>query len=168
MSGFIGGAGSSPVFPMLTRNDNTERLMPRWYIELDPFYVVRVSAAWDIFIGYETAWWPGLGALDSPDGDFFTHVDWSTPDLWEPKGGGCNSRFGITGITRDEYGSPLGGVLVKLFRTINDEKVDQIISDSFGNYLVSTPYYPEGHYLVQYKTGTPDRFGSSINTLVAG
>jgi hypothetical protein len=165
MTSFVGNA-TSAFSNQLAKDD--KRMMPRYFVEADPFEVVRIGASWDLLMGYENFFWPGAGRLDTPN-DFILGALWhSTPEMFEPAGGGSNSRFGIIGITRDEYGSPLGGVLVKLFRTANDEKVDQIISDSFGNYLVSTPYYPEGHYLVQYKTGTPDRFGSSINTLVAG
>jgi hypothetical protein len=168
MSGFIGNSVSAFYTSQLGLAVEDNRLMPQYHVENDPFIVVRITAAWNLFMGYETPWWPGAGRLDTPDDACLQDIYWATPEMFEPKGGGTNSRFGVQGVTRDEYGSPLGGVLVKLFRTSDDQKIDQIVSDSFGNYLVSTPYYPDAHYLVQYKTGTPDRFGSSVNTLIGG
>lgn len=80
---------------------------------------------------------------------------------------GTNSRFAIYGGTVDQYGSPLGGVTVKLFRTSDDCKLDQVVSGPTGCYLVSTPYYPDYHYIVEYKAGSPDVFGTSPNNLIA-
>ena len=87
---------------------------------------------------------------------------WELPDIT----GGATYRFGVSGVTRDVYGSPLGGVTVKLYRSSTDEMVGSVVSDPSGNYFVTSPYYPDTHYLVMYKTGTPDVFGTSANTLV--
>ena len=108
------------------------------------------------------------GQLDASGDEWCQAITWETPELIEPKGGGSNSRFGVQGVTRDVWNAPLGGVLVKLFRTSDDLKVDQIVSDPDGNYLVSTPYYPDAHYIVEYKVGSPDVFGTSVNTLIGG
>ena len=115
---------------------------------------------------FVSPWWPqGDGFCgDSGDASFgLLHAEQWSP--FDPAGG-ASSRFGVTGITRDQYGSILGGVTVKLFRTGNDEKLDQTVSDAAGLYLLNTPYYPETHYLLFYKAGSPDVFGSSVNTLI--
>lgn len=74
--------------------------------------------------------------------------------------------YGFTGVTRDQYGSPLGGVNVRLFRTSNSLLVATTTSDSAGNFTVATPYYPDAHFLVYQKTGSPDVQGASVFTLV--
>jgi hypothetical protein len=170
MSGFIGNSTSAIYTLQLGWAVVDNRLMPRWYVEVDPFFVVRVAASWDIAMGYETPWWPGAGRLDTPDDAMLQDIFWSTPDLYEPKGGGTNSRYGVYGVTRDVYGTPVGGVVCKLFRTTGDlykdVLIDETISDPSGNYFLSTPFYPDAHYVVTYKTGSPDTFGSSPNTLI--
>lgn len=111
-----------------------------------------------------TEWWPrGGGFLGDQAVDFGVRdgVWWAQPEIV----GGTTSRYGITGVTRDAYGSPVGGVTVKLFLTSDDSRVDQTVSDPVGTFLVSSPYLT-GHYLVAYKTGTPDVEGTTVNTLV--
>jgi hypothetical protein len=71
----------------------------------------------------------------------------------------------LTGVSRDASGTPVAGVTVKLFRTSDDSLVGQTISDASGSWRFDTieggPYY-----LVEYKAGPPDVFGTSPNTLV--
>lgn len=112
-----------------------------------------------------TPWWPGtagfIGALGSDVGvmeaDYYEQPDMTS---------GSKQLFGVLGVTRDVYGSPLGGCTVKLYRTSTDEMVYSIVSDPQGNYLVQSPYYPDQHYIVIYKAGAPDVFGTTANTLV--
>lgn len=117
--------------------------------------------------GYANPYWPGgaqiLGCSDA--GDLFEPREADRGFEATDQTRGHNYRFGVIGVTRDVYGSPLGGVTVKLFRTSTDELVHNTVSDPSGNYAVSTPFYGEGHYIVTYKTGAPDVFGSSPNNL---
>jgi hypothetical protein len=111
-----------------------------------------------------TEWWPRGNYLLGSQGTDYGLMDsvwWDQPEIV----GGTTSRYGITGVTRDAYGSPVGGVTVKLFLTSDDTRVDQAVSDPVGTFLVSSPYLT-GHYLVAYKTGTPDVEGTTVNTLV--
>lgn len=85
---------------------------------------------------------------------------------WLDTVGGGTHRFIITGVTRDVNGSPIGGATVTLFQTTLQLMVDQIVSDPNGNYQVSSPYYPDAHFIVVYKTGSPDVFGTTANTLI--
>ena len=82
---------------------------------------------------------------------------------------GAVSRYGITGVTRDYAGGVLGSTTVKLFLTADDSLISSVLSDPLtGQYTVSTPFYPNAHYIVCYKTGSPDVFGTTPNTLIAG
>lgn len=106
-------------------------------------------------------WWPGnRGGIGGVE-DTIRSVYFEQPE--QPSGG--SSRLGVLGVTRDQYGSPLGGVTVKLFRTLDDTKQDQVVSDPSGNFLLTSPFY-DAHYLVFYKAGFPDVTGASVNTII--
>jgi len=168
MSGFIGISVSS-IDNVLCKND--ELIFPGFMIDLDPFTIVMVDEPFLLF-QYCTQWWPrGASLMMGGDGNDICEAVWmDKTEMIEAKGGGTNSRFGIAGVTRDVYGTPLGGVTCKLFRTVGDlykdVLIDETISDPQGNYLLSTPFYPDAHYVVTYKAGSPDVFGSSPNTLI--
>lgn len=120
----------------------------------------------DVFgvLTFQTDWWPGARGFFGDQG-----ADMSC--LYPPWAGqpyltqGSYGRFGVRGVTRDAYGSRLGGVTVKLFRTADDSLQDSEVSDPEGNYLVTTPY-TDAHYLYIYKAGPPEMYGGSANTLI--
>ena len=76
----------------------------------------------------------------------------------------------ISGVTRDATGTPLAGCTVHCLRSDTDEIVDRQVSDASGNFFVTIPvglsqtqtvYW----YLVAYLAGSPDRAGTTVNTL---
>ena len=71
--------------------------------------------------------------------------------------------YKIQGVTKDSGGSPLGGVTVDLFRTSDDLKVDSVVSDEAGNYVLYTPYPTVPHYCVAFKS--PNLAGSTVQSL---
>lgn len=73
------------------------------------------------------------------------------------------SQIRLAGVSRDNAGAPLGNCTVKAFRTSDDVQVGYTTSDANGNWtiFVATGSY----YLVEYKAGAPDVFGTSLNTL---
>ena len=114
---------------------------------------------------YRSTHWPGAGGLMGDAGDVMLPLgnDWyAEPDMTK----GSMSRFGVVGVTRDIYGSPIGGVTVTLYRTSDDSVQAKVVSDALGNYTVTTPFAPDSHYIVMYKAGSPDVFGTTQNTLV--
>lgn len=74
----------------------------------------------------------------------------------------ATGRF-ITGVTRDSGGTPLGGVTCDLYLTREQRFVDRVVSDGSGNFTFGAAGGP--YFLVFYKAGSPDVFGSSVNTL---
>ena len=75
--------------------------------------------------------------------------------------------FSISGQTQDISQLPLGLCIVDLFRTATDVLLDRTTSDAQGNYIfrgVSMP--PTQFYMVSYKAGSPDVFGTTYNTIV--
>ena len=116
---------------------------------------------------YATPWWPGTRGFLADTGlddMMLTSVGWG----WEWTLSGCNGRLGFKGITRDQYGSPLGGCTVRLFRTSTDELVAKVTSDpSTGAFIATTPY-ADGHYMTVHKAGTPDIAGASVDTIIPG
>ena len=80
--------------------------------------------------------------------------------------GGSGTLAAIRGVTRDATGAPLAGCVVHLFRTADDVKIGTTTSDAGGNYaFLLAPGIP--CYCVAYLAGTPDRCGTTINTLEA-
>lgn len=151
--------GNAPF--VITPDDN--RLLPAWNTQDTAVGGIGVDATGNA--DFRSPWWPRSTLL----GDDVVDVGMLEADWFEPPETtrGMNTRFGFVGVTRDVYGSILGGCVVKAFRTTTDEKTDQQVSDvTTGAFLVSTPYYPDAHYLVSYKAGSPDVQGSTVNTLI--
>ena len=157
VSCFIGGANPRPE--IRAKRDEIE------------FFGYRVNidgVAWRGLGGirsFANAFWPGGGRLVGSSGaDYGPEafaIWWAQPNLTS----GATARYGIAGVTRDPYGTRLGSVTVKMFRTADDSLQDSVTSDVEGNYTVSSPY-TDAHYLYIYKAGPPEMFGGSANTLL--
>jgi hypothetical protein len=100
-----------------------------------------------------TPYWPGTGGLFTNSGgtcgDLINAVWFDQPDVVT----GHAFGFGFVGISRDQYGSPLGGVTMKLFHTVDNALVDVEVSDAAGNYTLITPFL-DAHYIVAHKTAS--------------
>lgn len=115
---------------------------------------------------WRTPWWPcgsslvgETGVSDALTSDIGWFVEWIS--------GGCNGRLGFNGITRDQYGSPLGGCTVRLFRTSTNELQAIVTSDANGAFLATSPYN-DAHFMTVHKAGSPDVAGASIDTIIPG
>lgn len=78
---------------------------------------------------------------------------------------GGNQSLGFSGITRDASNAPLGGVTVRLFRTVNSLLIASVVSAEDGSYALSTPYQGEDHFIVCHKSGAQEVAGASVSTL---
>jgi hypothetical protein len=77
-------------------------------------------------------------------------------------------NFSISGITKDGAGTPIGGCTVDLFTSVDDVKVATQISDGSGNYsFVMSRNTGITFYCVAYLAGSPDKAGTTVNTLTA-
>lgn len=92
---------------------------------------------------------------DPPDYSFWTRR-WNTGAPWVK----------ITGTTRDAAGAALPACTVKLFRTADDVKVDQTVSDGSGNFSFTMIATTATFYIVAYLAGGPDREGGTVNSLL--
>lgn len=100
--------------------------------------------------------------IATPCGAWVTN-DWS-PLLLSRVGG--YARYSLSGVSRDSAGAALGGCTVKVFLTGNDTKQFETVSDGSGNWSIDVGANPGPFYYVEYKVGSPDRAGTSINTNV--
>lgn len=96
----------------------------------------------------------------------------SAPDIWDWRvwadtdAGAGQRRNIVTGITTDAVGTPLGSCRVKLYETASDTIVDTgVLSDPITGVYVATTPFSTACYAVAYKTGSPDREGTTVNTL---
>lgn len=133
-------------------------------------------AEWDTIVGlpylnadvlgvedWFTDWWPSPGVLLETGGlaDVRDHAQFQR--YWPNSG--CNGRLAFSGVTRDQYGSPVGNCMVRCYRTSTGELQSQVLSDpSTGAYIATTPYL-EAHFLTVHKAGTPNIAGASIDTV---
>lgn len=156
MSAFVGAA--QPQF-ILRRSDERINRM-----DFQPEQVF--ADVWAIApASFATDWWPGGGNLcgdEGADAGVLSAVLWGQYD----QAAGSSSRYGFTGVTRDSLGTAIGTCVVKLYRTSDDSLLDSTVSDPSGNFLLNTPYYPDTHYIVAHKTGSPDVDGVTQNTLI--
>jgi hypothetical protein len=101
--------------------------------------------------------------IATPCGAWITN-DWS-PLLRNTAGG--YERLSLSGVSRDSVGATLGACTVKVFRTVNDTKAFETVSDGSGNWAVAdVGVEPGPFYYVEYKAGSPDVAGTSLNTNV--
>jgi hypothetical protein len=116
-------------------------------------------------LDYQNGFWPRRGGFM---GDYAADVGLIEGSWWGTfyPAGGISSRVGFVGVTRDQYGTPTGSCVVQLFRTSDDLFIMEVTSDSSGNFLLQSWYTPDQHYIVAYKAGSPDIFGTTVNTLV--
>ena len=154
------GNGTSGIDTSFTADDG--RLRPEWYDD-DGWRWITNDDAWSLK-GWINEWWPGAVGMDASGGEWCQAIWFDTIEF----NSGCVGRFGFLGVTRDVYGTAVGGVTVKLYHTADDSVVCVTTSDSLGNFGVTTQYYPDAHYMVAYKAGPPDIEGTTANTLIPG
>ncbi len=99
-----------------------------------------------------------------------TARDLSCPDLFEPfscDGPGQQSLKFIKGQCVDASDAPLSGVNVQAFRASDDSFAGyEVQSREDGSYDLATNFPGVNHYVVAYLPGSPDRAGTTVNTLV--
>jgi hypothetical protein len=160
MSGLLGGALPTGIVttkdtrlgtPFLAMTDTRRRI------------VERADFA---RTGYQNEFWPGNGSFG---GDQSADVAIMVP-IWSRRmkrfASGEASRVGFIGISFDQFGTPLAGVTCSLFRTSTKEWIMDIVSGSDGSFLLQSWYSPDTHFIVFNKSGAPDVFGTTKQTLV--
>lgn len=168
MSQFLGTtSGTNGLGIQCAANDI--RLVAGWY-DNDAFKEVAEDEPWALD-GFRSPWWPRGMQLDA-SGDEMREAIWcDRPEL----NSGAVAAMGITGYTRDAYGSIVTSATVKLFNTstvgnvAKDTMLSEATSDpTTGFYQLYTPFYSETtHYIVCFKSGTPNIQGVTVNNLVS-
>lgn len=100
----------------------------------------------------------------SADGACTCRTSWGY-EPWEGAFGGYTRPNFIVGQTLDSVGNPVAATVLG-FRTSDDLYVGEIGSDNSGRYSLPTIYLTDAHYLVAYRTGSPDTAGTTVNTLI--
>ncbi len=94
----------------------------------------------------------------------------SDPGLFEPfscDGPGSQSLKFLKGMCVDTSDATLSGVTVQAFRTSDDAFAGyEVQSRTDGSYDLATNFPGVNHYVVAYLPGSPDRAGTTVNTLV--
>jgi len=110
----------------------------------------------------------GVGSPIGSDGAGW--YDLSMKDLYEPfscDGEGNRSLKFLKGLAVDTTDAPLQGVNLQAFRTSDDTFAGyEVQSREDGSYDLPTNFPGVNHYVVAYIAGSPDRAGTTVNTLV--
>lgn len=110
----------------------------------------------------------GAGAPIGSDGAGW--YDLSMKDLFEPyscDGAGTQTLKFLKGQCVDASDVALAGVNVQAFRTSDDAFAGyEVQSRTDGSYDLPTNFPGVQHYVVAYIAGSPDRAGTTANTLV--
>lgn len=115
---------------------------------------------------FRTPWWPNGGVLVA-DGGLSDVLDSPAYDDVYPVAG-ANGRLGFVGYSRDQYGSPLPGCTMRLFRTSTGELVAQVTSDpSTAFYTVTTPYL-DAHFITCHAATPVPSAGATVDSLIPG
>jgi hypothetical protein len=100
-----------------------------------------------------------LNGLKGQKGGLFHPVIPNPPETPGP-------TWKIEGITKDETGVAVAGFTVYLFNVTTGTPVLEQITTSDGTGLYSfTVQQGQTYWVVDYKTGTPDKTGATLNTL---
>lgn len=156
MSGFVAATSGVQMIGLEDLRLNRMDFRPCGQLFADVF-----TPAPSVFV---SDYWPRSGFLGDRGVDvpMCAAVKWGEYD----QAAGAASRFGFVGVTRDSLGSPLGGCTVLLFRTSDSLLIDSGTSDDQGNFLLNTAYYPDAHFIVVRKSGSPNVSGATDGTQV--
>lgn len=157
MTQLVGGA-----LPTNIVGPDDIRLRDPMWCQLGP--VLHEPSFFPVESNYDTEWWPSGDLLGGALEGMTTSVQASWTQVYITSG--ASSAFGVVGVTVDQYGSPIAGCTVKLFRTANDVKIDEVTSGPDGAFTLRTSYYPDLHYWVAFKAGSPNVQGVSSPTLI--
>jgi hypothetical protein len=111
----------------------------------------------------------GYGLPSGNDG-VSSNRDLTAADLFEPyscDGEGTQTLKFIKGLCVDASDVAIPGAVVQAFRTSDDAFAGyEVQSREDGSYDLATNFPGVNHYLVAYIAGSPDRAGTTANTLV--
>lgn len=109
----------------------------------------------------------GFGDVSGADGSQcqgMTLQDWFAPPVMDD---GANSLKFIKGLCVDASDVAIPGATVQAFRTSDDTFAGfETQSRQDGSYDLGTNFAGVAHYVVAYIAGSPDRGGTTVNTLV--
>lgn len=91
-------------------------------------------------------------------------------DLFEPyscDGEGTQSKNFLRGTCKDSNGVAVANAIVQAFVTATDTFAGEVQGNTDGTYVLGVEQTKStAHYLVAYKSGSPDTAGTTVNTLL--
>jgi hypothetical protein len=162
MSNLIGGALPTTILQMKDRRiQQNYQIIRRMRDRINERHSVTAQPG-----GWSTDYWPGRVGFQGDQGTDYGIMDATWGRQMARIAQGCASRVGFIGISFDQFGTPLAGVTCSLFRTSTREWIMDVISGSNGSFLLQSWYSPDTHFIVFNKSGAPDVFGTTKQTLV--
>ena len=111
----------------------------------------------------------GGAELSGMDGGASVGMSIGDKDLFEPyscDGEGAQSLKFIKGLAIDASDIAISGANIQAFRTSDDAFAGyEVQSRTDGSYDLPTNFPGANHYIVAYLAGSPDKGGTTVNTL---
>lgn len=165
------GAAQQGTFPLF-RYSAADRVhtADEWHDTENEFQSLNFQCACGEAVqGWANSWWPNRSGLVADTG--ISDVMGPSLSMQMLSGWitGANGRFGFAGIARDSAGNVLASATIRCYRTSDGLPVaDPVTSDANGYFLITTPYYPDAHFLTVHKTTPGPWGGASYDNLVGG
>lgn len=138
---------------------------PKWSWQMRSPKTWRDKNRWDSLWSFGCRVGSGDANMDGA-----SPIGLSTADGFEPfscDGDGCQFKNRIKGQCLDSVGAPVANAIVQGFVTATDAYVGEVTADNAGYYQCMTERSTATpHYLVAYKTGSPDLAGTTVNTIL--
>jgi len=116
--------------------------------------------------------WPsmGTGCLNGGGdgmGTDGTVSNWGQYEPFSCDGPGTQSMNFLRGTCKDSVGTPVANAIVQAFVTSTDAFAGEVQGNTDGTYTLGVQQSKlTTHYLVAYKSGSPDTAGTTVNTLL--
>jgi hypothetical protein len=113
----------------------------------------------------------GAGLIAGADGAGVIGQTLAEKDLFEPyscDGAGCQTKYTIKAQVFESDGTtPVVGATVQAFTTNTETFAGETVTNSLGEYQIMVEQKKDvAHFVVAYKTGSPDKAGTTTNTLL--
>lgn len=160
--GFAGWKGMQPLFV-----EGRLDVRPDWSWQR------RSAKTWKDRNAWVSCWPRGQFSMAANDGSYAgvpVGLDYSGMMGYEPfscDGEGTQTLKFLKGMCVDESDNPIPSATVQAFRTSDDAFAGyEANARADGSYDLATNFPGVNHYVVGYVTGSPDRGGTTLNTLV--
>lgn len=166
-SAFLAAGGSPYVAMAVHDEDKSDLFSPRFYWSYQQRGPRTTQGQVAFFDGWSKSGMLCGDATVNPGATQFGQdaAEFGQWDLPQVSDSGQIHLSAISGQCLNASSVPQINALVQAFLTSTGALAGSTYSDNNGNYVVTTPYLGQAHFLVALLAGSPDIFGTTDNNL---